>query len=102
MQEQSELELELVRLDQMQKMQRKIDEVRASGEERTIPEFDNSGKLMLDLHRILDTAMDYSLDFSQSTTQNNYTVLRPVTMSFQTRTYAQDVYKRQGDELGEA
>lgn len=88
-QEQSELELELVRLDQMQKMQRKIDEVRASGEERTIPEFDNSGKLMLDLHRILDTAMDYSLDFSQSTTQNNYIVLRPVTMSFQTRTYAQ-------------
>lgn len=41
-QEQSELELELVRLDQMQKMQQKIDEVRASGEERTIPEFDNS------------------------------------------------------------
>ena len=70
-------------------MQQKIDEVRASGEERTIPEFDNSGKLMLDLHRILDTAMDYSLDFSQSTTQNNYVVLRPVTMSFQTRTYAQ-------------
>ena len=73
----------------MQKMQRKIDEVRASGEERTIPEFDNSGKLMLDLHRILDTAMDYSLDFSQSTTQDSYIVLRPVTMSFQTHTYAQ-------------
>ena len=86
---QEQSELELVRLDQMQKMQRKIDEVRASGEERTIPEFDNSGKLMLDLHRILGTAMDYSLDFSQSTTQNNYVVLRPVTMSFQTRTYAQ-------------
>ena len=86
---QEQSELELVRLDQMQKMQQKIDEVRASGEERTIPEFDNSGKLMLDLHRILDTAMDYSLDFSQSTTQNNYVVLRPVTMSFQTRTYAQ-------------
>ena len=86
---QEQSELELVRLDQMQKMQQKIDEVRASGEERTIPEFDNSGKLMLDLHRILGTAMDYSLDFSQSTTQNNYVVLRPVTMSFQTRTYAQ-------------
>lgn len=89
LQEQSELELELVRLNQMQEMQRKIDEVRASGEERTIPEYDNSGRLMLDLHRILGTAMDYSLDFSQSTTQDNYIVLRPVTMSFQTRTYAQ-------------
>ena len=86
---QEQSELELVRLDQMQKMQQKIDEVRASGEERTIPEYDNSGRLMLDLHRILGTAMDYSLDFSQSTTQNNYVVLRPVTMSFQTRTYAQ-------------
>ena len=88
-QEQSELDMELVRLNQMQEMQRKIDEVRASGEERTIPEYDNSGRLMMDLHRILNTAMDYSLDFSQGTTQDNYIVLRPVTMRFQTRTYAQ-------------
>lgn len=44
---------------------------------------------MLDLHRILDSAVDYSLDFSQSTTQDSYIVLRPVTMSFQTHTYAQ-------------
>ena len=88
-QEQSELDMELVRLNQMEDMQRKIEEVTASGEETTIPEYDNSGRLMTDLHRILNTAMDYSLDFSQGTTQDNYIVLRPVTMSFQTRTYAQ-------------
>ena len=88
-QEQSELEQDLILLMRKQEMQRKIEEVRASGEERTIPQYDNSRRLMLDLHRILDSAVDYSLDFSQSTTQDSYIVLRPVTMSFQTHTYAQ-------------
>ena len=88
-QEQSELEQDLILLTRKQEMQRKIEEVRASGEERTIPQYDNSRRLMLDLHRILDSAVDYSLDFSQSTTQDSYIVLRPVTMSFQTHTYAQ-------------
>ena len=81
-QEQSELEQDLILLTRKQEMQRKIEEVRASGEERTIPQYDNSRRLMLDLHRILDSAVDYSLDFSQSTTQDSYIVLRPVTMSF--------------------
>ena len=85
-QEQSELEQDLILLTRKQEM---IEEVRASGEERTIPQYDNSRRLMLDLHRILDSAVDYSLDFSQSTTQDSYIVLRPVTMSFQTHTYAQ-------------
>ena len=85
-QEQSELEQDLILLTRKQEMQRKIEEVRASGEERTIPQYDNSRRLMLDLHRILDSAVDYSLDFSQSTTQDSYIVLRPVTMSFQTHT----------------
>lgn len=88
-QEQSELEQDLILLTRKQEMQRKIEEVRASGEERTNPQYDNSRRLMLDLHRILDSAVDYSLDFSQSTTQDSYIVLRPVTMSFQTHTYAQ-------------
>ena len=88
-QEQSELEQDLILLTRKQEMQRKIEEIRASGEERTIPQYDNSRRLMLDLHRILDSAVDYSLDFSQSTTQDSYIVLRPVTMSFQTHTYAQ-------------
>ena len=82
-QEQSELEQDLILLTRKQEMQRKIEEVRASGEERTIPQYDNSRRLML------DSAVDYSLDFSQSTTQDSYIVLRPVTMSFQTHTYAQ-------------
>ena len=75
-QEQSELEQDLILLTRKQEMQRKIEEVRASGEERTIPQYDNSRRLMLDLHRILDSAV-------------GYIVLRPVTMSFQTHTYAQ-------------
>ena len=58
-QEQSELEQDLILLTRKQEMQRKIEEVRASGEERTIPQYDNSRRLMLDLHRILDSAVDY-------------------------------------------
>ena len=60
-QEQSELEQDLILLTRKQEMQRKIEEVRASGEERTIPQYDNSRRLMLDLHRILDSAVDYLL-----------------------------------------
>ena len=41
-QEQSELEQDLILLTRKQEMQRKIEEVRASGEERTIPQSSTS------------------------------------------------------------
>ena len=88
-QEQLELDQALVQVEQMQQMQKRVDEIRATGEERTIPQYDNSGKLMRELYQILENSMEYSLDFSEGTTQNGYIVMRPVRLMFQTGTYAQ-------------
>lgn len=87
-QEQMELEAALVRAAQMQKMQQTVDALKADGKAKAIPQYDNSTRLMLELHRILETANDYSLDFSAGTTQEGYIVLRPLGLTFRTTSYA--------------
>ena len=73
----------------MQKMQKAIEEIKAAGEKRTIPQYDNSGKLMIELHEIMSDTLDYSLDCSAGTVQQDYIMLRPIVMTFRTSTYAQ-------------
>ena len=75
--EQTELDANQGKMAQMQKMQKAIEEIKAAGEKRTIPQYDNSGKL------------DYSLDCSAGTVQQDYIMLRPIVMTFRTSTYAQ-------------
>ena len=48
--EQTELDANQGKMAQMQKMQKAIEEIKAAGEKRTIPQYDNSGKLMIELH----------------------------------------------------
>ena len=50
--EQTELDANQGKMAQMQKMQKAIEEIKAAGEKRTIPQYDNSGKLMIELHEI--------------------------------------------------
>ena len=45
--EQTELDANQGKMAQMQKMQKAIEEIKAAGEKRTIPQYDNSGKLMI-------------------------------------------------------
>ena len=87
--EQTELDANQGKMAQMQKMQKAVEEIKASGESRTIPQYDNSGTLMLELHKIMSATKDYSLDCSAGTTQENYIVLRPIIMTFRTSTYQQ-------------
>ena len=77
------------KMAQMQKMQKAIEEIKAAGEKRTIPQYDNSGKLMIELHEIMSDTLDYSLDCSTGTVQQDYIMLRPIVMTFRTSTYAQ-------------
>ena len=72
-----------------QMMMKAIDEIKAAGEKRTIPQYDNSGKLMIELHEIMSDTLDYSLDCSAGTVQQDYIMLRPIVMTFRTSTYAQ-------------
>ena len=62
--EQTELDANQGKMAQMQKMQKAIEEIKAAGEKRTIPQYDNSGKLMIELHEIMSDTLDYSLDCS--------------------------------------
>lgn len=87
--EQAELDVDQFKVLQMQKMQKAVEEIKASGESRTIPQYDNSGTLMLELHKIMSATKDYSLDCSAGTTQENYIMLRPIVMTFRTATYQQ-------------
>lgn len=63
-QEQTELTTELVRAEQLKKMESAVAELRQRGDVKPIPAYDNSKALMVELHRILASAQEYSLDFS--------------------------------------
>ena len=81
--EQTELDANQGKMAQMQKMGGlgKMLEM--------IPQYDNSGKLMIELHEIMSDTLDYSLDCSAGTVQQDYIMLRPIVMTFRTSTYAQ-------------
>lgn len=70
-QEQTELTTELVRAEQLKKMESAVAELRQRGDVKPIPAYDNSKALMVELHRILASAQEYSLDFSAGTTEED-------------------------------
>lgn len=88
-QEQTLLSSSLVQLEQMHRMQRAIEEIKQDGETKAIPAYDNSGKLMRELYRILAAANEYALDFSAQTVQDGYIIRRPISMTFYTDSYEQ-------------
>ena len=85
-QEQTELTTELVRAEQLKKMESAVAELRQRGDVKPIPAYK---ALMVELHRILASAQEYSLDFSAGTTEEDYIVLRPISLSYTTATYTQ-------------
>ena len=87
--EQTELDTDLVRAAQMEKMKKVVEESKAEGVVKTIPTYDNSAQLLQELYRVLGSAAKYSLDFSAGTEQEDYIIRRPITLEFQTGTYAQ-------------
>ena len=88
-QERQELDVAQVQAAQMEKMEQAVEAIRAGGLDKAIPQYDNSGALMRELYRILDSSSEYAVDFSAPTDRDGYIVLRPVSLSFQTETYQQ-------------
>lgn len=87
--EQDEILINTARLAQMRSMQTELDEIFAAGDAKPIPEYDNSGKLLVELHSILSKSTDYSLSFGAVTTlEGGYIQRRPVSMNFTTADYA--------------
>ena len=88
--EQDEILVNTALLQKKKQMETELEELFASGDPTPIPVYDNSGNLLVELHRILDKSLDYSLNFSGVSTMDvEYLVRRPVSLTFQVPTYAQ-------------
>lgn len=88
--EQDEILVNTALLQKKKQMETELEELFASGDPTPIPVYDNSGNLLVELHRILDKSLDYSLNFSGVSTMDvEYLVRRPVSLTFQTPTYSQ-------------
>lgn len=88
--EQDEILVNTALLQKKKQMETELEELFASGDPTPIPVYDNSGNLLVELHRILDKSLDYSLNFSGVSTMDvEYLVRRPVSLTFQASTYAQ-------------
>ncbi len=87
--EQTMVDENATRLLQLQKMKAAVAEIKAAGTEKAIPQYDNSGRLMVELYGILGSTEEYSLDYSSGVVEDGYIILRPIKLSFKTTTYAQ-------------
>ena len=63
--------------------------IKASGQERALPQYDNDQALMTELDKLMAATLQYEVDCTEGTTQEGYLVLRPVTLTYQTASYAQ-------------
>lgn len=76
-------------LDLLEQMQQAIAAIKASGQERALPQYDNDQALMTELDKLMAATLQYEVDCTEGTTQEGYLVLRPVTLTYQTASYAQ-------------
>ena len=74
---------------QLEQMQQAIAAIKASGQERALPQYDNDQALMTELDKLMAATLQYEVDCTEGTTQEGYLVLRPVTLTYQTASYAQ-------------
>jgi hypothetical protein len=85
--DQAMIEASTPQLKKMQAMEKELDELKASGEAKAIPEYDNIKAVMNELHLIMASAKEYSLNFN-GTTESDAIVRRPIDMSFTASSYA--------------
>lgn len=87
--EQAQLDTDLAKMAQMEQMRKVIADMKASGQMRSLPKYDNDEVLMEELHELMAATLEYSLDCTAGTTQEDYIVLRPVVITYRTASYAQ-------------
>ena len=88
-QEQLELEQNLVKAAQMEKMEQALEKIHADGTSRAIPTFNNRESILRDLRGILAGTREYHVDFGDGVRQEGYIVLHTAQLSYQTGSYAQ-------------
>lgn len=88
MEEQTAFSANQIRAARMNLMEKEIEKAKAKGVRREVPAYDNSSNLLPGLYQIMESSVDYSLDFGKLVYDGNV-VQRPVEMTFQTKTYKQ-------------
>ena len=83
----TELMINTAKVSQKNSMEKEIEELKTGGAS-TIPEYNNSQKLMVELNSILSEAEDYNISFD-ATSNIDYVVLRPAYLTITTAEYQQ-------------
>lgn len=87
--EQTTLVQNTAQLTKMRNMEQELEEIKAQGNVKPLPSYDNSEVMLTDLNSILSAASDYSLSFGATYTlpDASYITARPVTLVFVTGSY---------------
>ena len=81
--EQMQMETAQLQAVRMKQMETEIAQAKAAGIERTIPDYDNSAVLLPQLYQIMDSTIEYAMDFDEITFEGNIAA-RPVRIEFET------------------
>lgn len=84
--EQLQMETAQLQAVRMKQMEAEIAQAKAAGIERTIPDYDNSAVLLPQLYQIMDSTIEYAMDFDEITFEGNIAA-RPVQIEFETANY---------------
>ena len=84
--EQLQMDTAQLQAVRMQQMETEIAQAKAAGIERTIPDYDNSAVLLPQLYQIMDSTIEYAMDFDEITFEGNIAA-RPVQIEFETANY---------------
>ena len=84
--DQTLIDTSMPQMIKLNKMKTELETLKNSGDSQPLPEYDNSKKLMDELHLILSGASSYTLNFN-STTEADAIVRRPIVMSFTAGSY---------------
>lgn len=84
--EQMQMETAQLQAVRMKQMETEIAQAKAAGIERTIPDYDNSAVLLPQLYQIMDSTIEYAMDFDEITFEGNIAA-RPVRIEFEIANY---------------
>lgn len=84
--EQMQMDTAQLQAVRMKQMETEIAQAKAAGIERTIPDYDNSAVLLPQLYQIMDSTIEYAMDFDEITFEGNIAA-RPVQIEFETANY---------------
>ena len=87
--EQDEVVQNTVLLTKMREMEKELEEIKASGDAKPLPNYDNSDAMLTELNTILSASGDYSLTFGSTyqLEESSYIMCRPVSFTFNASSY---------------